>query len=92
MKEPDMDENDLREDRDLWKQSEETCSRQYDKLLAEHSALRQHAERLAAALERAIPHLENYLLDAQENGHPEWIRIAQDALNDARSALPKDGA
>lgn len=30
----------MTEDRDLWKQSEATCRAQYDKLLAEHEALK----------------------------------------------------
>jgi hypothetical protein len=65
------------EDRDLWKQSEETCSRQYDKLLAEHSALRQHAERLAGILEKSD--LSLFLHDHE-----------QKYLESYRSYYPKD--
>lgn len=88
-----MDENDLREDRDLWKQSEETCSRQYDKLLAEHSALREQMERFRILLSKDSPTRCDYDSDRSFlDAHRNWENRVRQAIADYRADYPKDGA
>ena len=48
---------------------------------------REQCEELASALADTIPYLDDYHIEAKNNGHPDWIKLARKGLNGATKAL-----